>query len=36
MYGSLKGLSAVVIALMLVALLYAAYISVHYWSGIGV
>jgi hypothetical protein len=36
MHGSLKALSAVVIALMLVALLYSGYISIRYWSGIGV
>ena len=36
MHGSLKAVSAVVIALMVAALLYAAYISIRYWSGIGV
>jgi hypothetical protein len=36
MHGSLKLLSYVIVLLMAVAVLYAAYISVTYWSGIGV
>lgn len=36
LYAPLKILSAVVIALMLAAIAYAAWIAVRYWSGIGV
>lgn len=36
MHGPLKLVSYVIILLMLVALLYAGYISVKYWAGIGV
>lgn len=36
MHGSLKLLSYVIVLLMIVALLYAAYTSIKYWSGIGV
>lgn len=36
MHGPLKLLSYVVVLLMLVAILYGGYISLKYWSGIGV
>lgn len=36
MYGPLKIFSYVVVLLMVVAMIYAAYISVKYWAGIGV
>ena len=36
MHGSLKLLSYVVILLMAISMLYAAYISIKYWAGIGV
>ena len=35
-YASLKALAAVVLLLMLVAMLYAAYMAVAHWTGIGV
>ncbi len=35
-YGYLKLLSFVILLLMVVALVYSAYISIKYWSGIGV
>lgn len=34
--GGLKAFGWVVVALMLASIAYAAYISVRYWSGIGV
>ena len=34
--ASLKLFSYVVVALMLVAIVYAAFISIKFWSGIGV
>jgi hypothetical protein len=34
--GSLKIFSHVVVLLMLIAILYAAFISISYWSGISV
>ena len=34
--AGLKALGWVVVALMVVAILYAAFISIRYWSGIGV
>lgn len=36
MQGSLKVVSYVVVALMVIAMLYSAYTSIKYWSGIGV
>lgn len=36
MQGSLKVVSHVVVLLMIVAMLYSAYTSIKYWSGIGV
>lgn len=36
MHGPLKLFSYVVILLMVIALLYSGYISIKYWSGIGV
>lgn len=36
MHGPLKLLSYVVILLMLIAMVYSGYISIEYWSGIGV
>lgn len=36
MHGPFKVFSYVVVLLMLVAMIYAAYISIKYWSGIGV
>jgi hypothetical protein len=36
MHGPLKIFSYVIILLMLLALLYSAFISIKYWSGIGV
>lgn len=36
MHGPLKVLSYVVVLLMVVAVLYVAYISMTHWSGIGV
>ncbi len=36
MYRPLKIFSYVVVLLMVVAMIYAAYISVKYWAGIGV
>lgn len=36
MHGPLKLLSYVVILLMLIAMAYSGYISIEYWSGIGV
>jgi hypothetical protein len=35
-FGPLKALSGLIILLMLAAMLYAAYISIRYWTGIGV
>lgn len=35
-HGALKAVSYVVMALMVVAVIYAAYISVTHWHGIGV
>lgn len=36
MHGPLKLFSYVVILLMVVAMVYSGYISIAYWSGIGV
>lgn len=36
MHGPLKLVSYVIVLLMAAAVLYAAYISVTYWTGIGV
>lgn len=36
MQGSLKVVGHVVVLLMVVAMLYSAYTSIKYWSGIGV
>ncbi|MFT3857637.1 MAG: hypothetical protein QM742_09115 [Aquabacterium sp.] len=36
LYGPIKGLALLVLLLMLVALLYAAGISITHWAGIGV
>lgn len=36
MQGSLKVLSYVVVLAMVAAIVYAAFISIKYWSGIGV
>jgi len=36
MHGSLKLLSYVIVLLMVLAILYAGYTSIKYWSGIGV
>jgi hypothetical protein len=36
MHGPLKLFSYVVILLMVIALVYSAYISIKYWAGIGV
>lgn len=36
MQGALKVTSRVVVVLMVVAVLYSAYTSIKYWSGIGV
>jgi hypothetical protein len=36
MHGPLKIFSYVIILLMLLALLYSGFISIKYWSGIGV
>lgn len=36
MHGPLKLLSYVIALLILIAMLYSGYISVQYWSGIGV
>lgn len=36
MHGPLKLVSYVIVLLMALAVLYAAYISVTYWTGIGV
>ncbi|HUG21922.1 hypothetical protein [Piscinibacter sp.] len=36
LYGPLKALAIVVLLLMLVALLFAGYISITHWTGIGV
>ncbi len=36
LYGSLKIVGYVVLAAMLASILYAAYISLTHWSGIGV
>lgn len=35
-YSALKAIGFVVIALMLVSIVYAGYMSVAYWPGIGV
>ncbi len=35
-YGSLKTLALIVIAVLVVALAYAGYMSIVHWSGIGV
>ncbi len=35
-YGSLKALALIVIAVLVVALAYAGYMSIVHWSGIGV
>lgn len=36
MHGTLKLFSYVIVLLMVVALIYAGYTSIKYWSGIGV
>ncbi|MFT0850281.1 hypothetical protein VRY85_05805 [Achromobacter sp. F4_2707] len=36
LFRILKGLSWVVIALMLVSIVYASFTSIKYWAGIGV
>lgn len=36
LFGPVKALAVVVILLMLVALLYAGYMSISHWEGIGV
>ena len=36
MHGPLKIFSYVVVLLMAISMLYAAYISIKYWAGIGV
>jgi hypothetical protein len=36
MHGSLKAFSFVVLALMVVGVVYASYIGITYWTGIGV
>jgi hypothetical protein len=36
LYGPVKALALVILLLMLVALLYAGYISISHWEGIGV
>jgi len=36
MQGSLKATGYVVVLLILIAMIYAGYISINYWSGIGV
>jgi hypothetical protein len=36
LYGPLKGLALVILLLMVVSLLYAGYMSITHWSGIGV
>lgn len=36
MHGPLRLVSYLIVLLMALAVLYAAYISVKYWSGIGV
>lgn len=36
MHGPLKLFSYVVILLMVIAMVYSAYISIKYWAGIGV
>jgi hypothetical protein len=36
LHGPLKLLSYVIVLIMALAVLYAAYISVTYWTGIGV
>lgn len=36
MHGTLKLLSYVIVLLVIIAILYAGYTSVKYWSGIGV
>jgi hypothetical protein len=36
LYGPLKGVALVVILLMALTLLYAGYMSITHWSGIGV